>query len=71
MIEEFSYSLKWDIQMSIAHKEMMLNLVAQGYFGEFWEMFRKNDAKAIAVFAREIHDMQYQFIADNLECWKK
>lgn len=68
-MNEFSYSLKWDIKMSISHKEMMLNLLAQGHFGKLFEMLKLNDIKAIEVFTKEIHDMQSQFVIDNLDYW--
>ena len=64
------YSMKWEIEMSQAYKEDLLNLFAQGYFSELWEQIMRHNHEAIKVFAKEINDIQFQFLADNLDVYK-
>lgn len=60
------YSLKWNIEMSQEYKEYLLNLFAQGFFSELWEQIIIHNHEALKVFAKEVNDIQYKFLADHL-----
>ena len=61
------YSLKWEIEMSLEYQEMLLNLMAQGYFSKLYKGIMNIEIEGIKIFSKEIHDIQFQFIADNIE----
>ena len=64
-------SIKWDIELSDEYKEYLLNLVAQGYYSELYEQIVLHNKHAIEIFVKEVNEIQFKFLGDNINSWKR
>jgi len=61
------FSIKCEIELSQEYKEYLLNLFAQGYFSEIWEQIILHNDLAIKLFIRELNELQYGFLGENID----
>jgi len=69
MVNE-KYAIKWDIEFSEEYQEFLLNLFAQEYFGELWEIIMRNGKEVIKLLVKEVNKKHFDLIKDNFDVFK-